>query len=89
MTPNIGVTLSGSTKKLAEHGGFAHDDVNVIMLVSNPSLESKTIFDPVQTLQVAPTILEAPCLDPEALKAVQIENTQVLPGLPFGDQGGR
>lgn len=32
VTPNIGVTYSSSSKKLAEHGGFAHDDVNVMML---------------------------------------------------------
>lgn len=89
VTPNIGVTYSTSSKKLAEHGGFAHDDVNVMMLVSNPSFESKTIFDPVQTLQVAPTVLEALGLDPSALDAVRIENTQVLPGLQLGDQDGR
>jgi hypothetical protein len=85
VTPNIGVTLSGSTKKLAEHGGFAHDDVNVIMLVSNPSFECKTIYGPVQTLQVAPTVLKALGLDPDALDAVRIESTPVLPGLDLGD----
>jgi hypothetical protein len=85
VTPNIGVTLSGSSKKLAEHGGFAHDDVNVMMLVSNPSFERKTIFGPVQTLQVAPTVLKALGLDPDALDAVRIESTPVLPGLDLGD----
>ena len=35
VTPNVGVTYTGSTKKLAEHGGFAHDDTNVILLLSN------------------------------------------------------
>jgi Type I phosphodiesterase / nucleotide pyrophosphatase len=85
VTPNVGVTLSGSTKKLAEHGGFAHDDVNVIMLVSNPSFECKTIYGPVQTLQVAPTVLKALGLDPQALDAVRIESTPVLPGLELGD----
>jgi len=89
VTPNIGVTLSGSTKKLAEHGGFAHDDVNVIMLLSNPSFQSKTIYGPVQTLQVAPTVLKALGLDPSALDAVRMESTQVLPGLDFGDDSGR
>ena len=38
VTPNVGVTYSGSTAKQAEHGGFAHDDTNVILLLSNPSL---------------------------------------------------
>jgi len=43
VTPNIGVTYSNSGKKQAEHGGFAKDDTNVIMLVSNPSFKSKTV----------------------------------------------
>ena len=41
MTPNVGVTYSGSTKKLAEHGGFAHDDTNVMLLIANPSLREQ------------------------------------------------
>jgi arylsulfatase A-like enzyme len=81
VTPNIGVTCSGSSKKLAEHGGFAHDDTNVMMLFSNPSMSSSTVFSPVETAQVAPTILTALGLDPNKLESVQIENTQVLPGL--------
>jgi hypothetical protein len=83
VTPNIGVTYSNSKKKLAEHGGFAHDDVNVIMLVSNPSFTGATVTTPVQTKQVAPTILQALGLDPNSLQAVQKEHTQVLPGLPL------
>ncbi len=83
VTPNIGVTYSNSTKKLAEHGGFAHDDINVIMLVSNPEFRATTITTPVQTKQVAPTILEALGLNPQSLKAVQLEHTPILPGLPL------
>ncbi|HYB90519.1 MAG TPA: alkaline phosphatase family protein [Candidatus Binataceae bacterium] len=83
VTPNIGVTYSNSKKKLAEHGGFSHDDTNVIMLLANPSMRSATISNPVQTAQVAPTILEALGLDPYSLEAVQLEGTQVLPGLRF------
>ena len=74
------MTYSNSKKKLAEHGGFAHDDVNVIMLLSNPSIKSRTVTLPVETRQVAPTILEALGLNPSSLKAVQTEGTQVLPG---------
>jgi hypothetical protein len=89
VTPNIGVTYSGSGKKLAEHGGFAHDDVNVMLLLSNPNFEPKTVTSPVETLQIAPTILEALGLDPNQLQAVQKEHTQVLPAVQFGSDEGR
>ncbi|HEV2421976.1 MAG TPA: alkaline phosphatase family protein [Candidatus Acidoferrales bacterium] len=81
VTPNIGVTYSGSTKKLAEHGGFAHDDTNVMMLLSNPGFKAKTITSPVETMQVAPTILRALGLNPNDLQSVQQEGTQVLDGV--------
>jgi len=81
--PNVGVVYTGSKKKDAEHGGFAHDDVNVIMLLSNPSFTGATITSPVETTQVAPSILTALGLDGTSLQAVQQEGTQVLPGLPF------
>ncbi len=83
VTPNIGVTYSGSTKKLAEHGGFSHDDTNVMMLLSNPNFSPNTITSPVETMQIAPTILLALRLNPEALQSVQQEGTQVLPEVPF------
>jgi hypothetical protein len=85
VTPNVGVTYSNSPKKLAEHGGFAHDDVNVIMLVSNPSFAPVTVTTPVlvQTAQVAPTILKALGLNPASLQAVVAQGTPVLPNLPF------
>jgi len=79
VTPNVGVTYSGSTAKQEEHGGFAHDDTNVVLLVSNPSLQPKTVRESVGTVQVAPTILKALGLDPSALEAVRKEGTQVLP----------
>jgi hypothetical protein len=81
VTPNIGVTYSGSGKKLAEHGGFSHDDTNVMMLLSNPSFSPVTVTSPVETAQIAPTILTALGLDPNKLMSVQEEGTQVLPGL--------
>jgi len=79
--PNIGVTYSGSGKKQAEHGGFAHDDTNVIMLLSNPSFSARTVTSPVETYQIAPTILAVLGFDPNSLDAVREERTQVLPGL--------
>jgi hypothetical protein len=81
VTPNVGVTYSGSHAKQAEHGGFAHDDTNVILLVSNPRLAARTVKAAVGTAQVAPTILEALGIDPSALDAVRKEGTGVLPAL--------
>ena len=79
VTPNVGVTYSGSKAKLSEHGGFAHDDTNVVLLLSNPSFAPKTVYAAVGTAQVAPTILEALDLNPAALYAVRVEGTGVLP----------
>jgi hypothetical protein len=81
VAPNVGVVYTGGGKKVAEHGGFAHDDTNVMMLVANPKIEPRAIFAPVQTAQVAPTILKLLGLDPQALDAVRAEGTEVLPGV--------
>jgi arylsulfatase A-like enzyme len=85
VTPNVGVTYSGSLAKQAEHGGFAHDDTNVMMLLSNPHFAPTTVTSPVETMQVAPTILKALGLDPRSLRSVQLEGTQALPAVQFGD----
>jgi hypothetical protein len=85
VTPNVGITYSKSTKKQAEHGGFAHDDTNVMLLLSNPALPPKTFTSPVQTAQVAPTLLKALGLNPESLQAVRLEGTLVLPGFTQPD----
>ncbi|MFZ3263147.1 MAG: alkaline phosphatase family protein [Terriglobales bacterium] len=79
VTPNVGVTYSGSHAKQAEHGGFAHDDTNVMLLVSNSSFAARTVRAEVGTAQVAPTILQYLGLNPSALTAVQSEGTSVLP----------
>ena len=79
--PNVGVVYTGSKKKQAEHGGFAQDDTNVMILVSKPDFRAKTVTSFVETTQVAPTILQALGLDPGELDAVQKEGTPVLPGL--------
>jgi arylsulfatase A-like enzyme len=83
--PNVGVVYTGSLKKQSEHGGFAWDDTNVMILVSNPDFEHRTIHSFVETTQVAPTILKFLGLDPDDLDAVRKEGTPVLPGLDFGD----
>jgi arylsulfatase A-like enzyme len=82
------VIYTGSARKLMEHGGFAHDDTNVMLLVSNPSFKAQTVTGPVQTAQIAPTILEALGLDPNSLEAVKKELTPVLPGLKFDAGAG-
>jgi arylsulfatase A-like enzyme len=86
--PNVGVIYTGSTSKQAEHGGFAHDDTNVMLLVSNPELDAKTVTTAVETAQVAPTVLNALGLDPKKLLAVQIEGTAVLPALFENESSG-
>jgi hypothetical protein len=79
VTPNIGVTYSGSTTMIGDHGGFGHDDTNVMLLVANPGFTGQTVSATTRTAQVAPTILKALGLDPQTLEAVKAEGTQVLP----------
>jgi Type I phosphodiesterase / nucleotide pyrophosphatase len=83
--PNVGVVYTGNLKKQSEHGGFAWDDTNVMLLVSNPDIKARTIHSFVETSQVAPTILQIVGLDPSKLDAVRKEGTPVLPGLSSGD----
>ena len=78
VTPNIGVTYSNSTSMIGDHGGFAHDDTNVMLLVANPGFAAQTVSAETATIQVAPTILSALGLNPAALQAVQMEGTPVL-----------
>ncbi len=79
VTPNVGVTYTGSKKKLAEHGGFSHDDTNVVMLFANPNFTAKTVSAAAETAQVAPTILKVLGLNPQSLESVRMEGTAVLP----------
>jgi hypothetical protein len=65
---------------IGDHGGFGHDDTNVIMLLANPSFHAQTVAVTTRTAQVAPTILAALGMDPNALDAVKAEGTEVLPG---------
>lgn len=85
--PNVGVVYTGNLKKQSEHGGFAIDDTNVMLLVSNAALRARTDNSFVETAQVAPTILKLLGLNPAALDAVRLEGTPVLPGLAFGAAG--
>jgi hypothetical protein len=79
VTPNVGMTYIGPGSAVGDHGGFAHDDTNVLLMVSHPSFWSQTVSAPTSTAQVAPTIVKALGLDPRALDAVRVEGTPVLP----------
>ncbi len=83
VAPNVGVIYTGGTGKVAEHGGFAYDDRNVLLIVSNPKYKGTTFNDQVETRQIAPTIVKALGLNPTLLDAVNSEHTETLPGLPF------
>jgi hypothetical protein len=77
-----GVVYTGGKAKIAEHGGDDTQDRNVPILVVSPTLRhGGTFSNPVETTQIAPTILDLLDLNPEALQAVRIEHTRVLPGI--------
>ena len=77
-----GVVYTGGKAKIAEHGGDDRQDRNVPILVVVPGQRHAGVdFEPVETTQIAPTILKLLHLNPRALQAVRIEHTRVLPGL--------
>ena len=77
-----GTVYTGGMKKIAEHGGDAFQDRNVPILITLPGLRyGQQIGAPVETTEIAPTILKLLGLNPRALQAVRIEHTPVLPGL--------
>jgi hypothetical protein len=77
-----GVVLTGKKKKIAEHGGDHNEDRNVPILVALPALTGGAIgtqvTNPVETTQIAPTILMLLGLNPKELEAVRIEGTKTL-----------
>ena len=76
----VGVVYTGGTK-IAEHGGDNPADQDVPIVVYAPgTVAPARVHAAVETTEVAPTILQLLGLDPDALQAVQIEHTQVLPG---------
>jgi hypothetical protein len=82
-----GVVYTGGKGKIAEHGGDAPQDRDVPILVVVPGLKNgRVIGAPVETTQIAPTILSLLGLNPKDLQAVRIEGTKVLPSL--GNNGG-
>jgi Type I phosphodiesterase / nucleotide pyrophosphatase len=77
-----GVVYTGGQAKIAEHGGADRQDRNVPILVVAPGLgHGRVIGAPVETTEIAPTILGLLGLNPADLQAVRIEHTPALPGL--------
>jgi hypothetical protein len=77
----VGVVYTGGTK-IAEHGGDNPGDQDVPLVVYAPGVVPPSrVHASVETTQVAPTILQLLGLDPNALQAVQIEGTRVLPSI--------
>ncbi len=78
----VGVVYTGGHGKIAEHGGANPADRDVPILVYAPGTVRPGVEHQwVETTQIAPTILRLLRLDPNDLQAVQIEGTQVLPGI--------
>ena len=74
-----GVVYTSHKAKIAEHGGDHPEDRNVpILLVWPGATGGLNVTAPVETTQIAPTILELLGLSPEELQAVHIEGTQPL-----------
>jgi Type I phosphodiesterase / nucleotide pyrophosphatase len=74
-----GVVYTSHQAKIAEHGGDHLEDRNVPILVAwHGAAGGTAVTAPVETTQIAPTILELLGLDPDELRAVQIEGTQPL-----------
>ena len=78
-----GVVFTGGHGKIAEHGGAAQQDRNVPLVIGSAasSFDGVVVNRPVETTQIAPTILRLLGLNPNALQAVRIEHTAVLPAI--------
>jgi hypothetical protein len=75
-----GVVYTGGHGKIAEHGGANPQDRDVPLVVSGEPIGHHEVDGRrVETTQIAPTILALLGLDPDALQAVRIEHTPVLP----------
>jgi arylsulfatase A-like enzyme len=89
-----GSVYTGGHGKIAEHGGANPQDRDVPLVVWGGQIgKGGTVRSPVETTQIAPTILQLLGLRPDALQAVRIEHTQSLPlrdgGQDQGDRGHR
>jgi hypothetical protein len=74
-----GVVYTGGTGKIAEHGGDDPQDRHVPILLAGAGIGHGVVGTPVETTEIAPTILALLGLDPDALQAVQKQGTPTLP----------
>jgi hypothetical protein len=76
-----GVVYTGKKGKIAEHGGDNPQDRDVPLVVYGDGLKhaGSLVDNPVETTQIAPTILTLLGLNPRDLQAVVQEGTAVLP----------
>lgn len=75
-----GVVYTGKKKKIAEHGGANPQDRDVPLVVAGVPIGHHEVDGRwVETTQIAPTILQLLGLDPDALQAVRMEHTALLP----------
>jgi type I phosphodiesterase/nucleotide pyrophosphatase len=77
------IYVDAESSFVAEHGGNTDADRHVPLLVSFPGMDRSLIKFPVQSSQIAPTILKLLGLNPNSLDAVRLERTPLLPGLDF------
>ena len=77
----VGSVYGGSKlSKLAEHGGNSINDRHVPIVGWGANLPGGVVINTaVSTIQIAPSILALLGLNPQDLKAVQLEGTSVLP----------
>jgi hypothetical protein len=74
-----GVVYTGGKGKIAEHGGADPQDRNVPIVLAGAGVDgAQTLREPVETTQIAPTILRLLGLNPGELKVVQHEHTRAL-----------
>jgi len=74
-----GVVYTGHKSKIAEHGGDHLEDRNVPIVIGWPGAPGGTaVTKPVETTQIAPTILKLLGLNPHELQAVKSEGTGSL-----------
>ena len=60
-------------------------NTNVMMLVSDPKLDARTVDSFVETTQAVPIILKVLGFNPRSLDAVRVEGTPVLLDLGFNE----